>query len=570
MSLRRKFSERPLRLPRLRPYVPRPDDPPIYWFNGERDDIVQEVVSRVVGHCADGDRTELTLNDAAMHEVRRLSSQRDAEAGEWLGFWRGVSRRIGGMREPEQASVLSEVAERMAQDVAGNFDPRVYELARAAGPRVISGIMQPGRLPKDLAEGRTAIDDLLTVEGDTKHLRRLEAKGTLVYVPTHSSNLDSIVLAQALERRGLAPVVYGAGKNLFTNPIISFGMHNLGAYRVDRRVRARIYKDVLKTYACVMVERGYHSLFFPGGTRSRSGMIESRLKLGLLGAAVEAASRNRVRAVAREVYFVPTTINYALVLEAETLVEDWLKEEGKARFIIEDDEFSRWDRWLDFFRRLRDRRAACVIRFGAPIDAYGNAVDEEGRSLTRSGRVIDAESYVLHRGSPRLDPARDAAYTRELGEALTDAYERETVLMATNVVAHALYRHLVRETPNLDLFSRLRLRGGVQISAGALLREIDELRDALRRLGEKGVVRTSPLVRGADADELLRRSLEVWNGYHTRPVARRAGEFISADDPSLLVYYQNRLVPFAAELAEGSDADTRRAADEIAQLGGTR
>ena len=30
-----------------------------------------------------------------------------------------------------------------------------------------------------------------------------------------------------------------------------------------------------------MVERGYHSLFFPGGTRSRSGLIEQRLKLGL-------------------------------------------------------------------------------------------------------------------------------------------------------------------------------------------------------------------------------------------------------------------------------------------------
>ncbi len=58
-------------------------------------------------------------------------------------------------------------------------------------------------------------------------------------MPTHASNLDSLALGYALQRDELPPVVYGAGKNLFTNPIISFFMHNLGAYRVDRRVKSR-------------------------------------------------------------------------------------------------------------------------------------------------------------------------------------------------------------------------------------------------------------------------------------------------------------------------------------------
>ena len=53
-------------------------------------------------------------------------------------------------------------------------------------------------------------------------------------------------------------------------------MHNLGAYRVDRRLKHGLYKDVLKTYSCVLIERGYHSLFFPGGTRSRIGGVERR------------------------------------------------------------------------------------------------------------------------------------------------------------------------------------------------------------------------------------------------------------------------------------------------------
>ena len=50
-----RFLTKPMRLPRLRPYVPKPDDPPIFWFNGERDDIVKEVVRRITERAANGD-----------------------------------------------------------------------------------------------------------------------------------------------------------------------------------------------------------------------------------------------------------------------------------------------------------------------------------------------------------------------------------------------------------------------------------------------------------------------------------------------------------------------------------
>ena len=44
-----------------------------------------------------------------------------------------------------------------------------------------------------------------------------------------------------------------------------------------------LYKEVLKTFSQVILERGMHSIFFPGGTRSRSGAVERKLKLGLAG-----------------------------------------------------------------------------------------------------------------------------------------------------------------------------------------------------------------------------------------------------------------------------------------------
>ena len=563
--LKRFLSERPLRLPHIKPYVPRPSDPSIFWFNSERDDIVSDVVKRIcTTHEPDRARLEIALNDAAYHEIRRLETQRDEEARDRLGYWRSMIRRIGKMDDTEQRRVLHTIVTEMTRDVAGNFDPRVYRFARQAAPRLIGGIMEPRRL---VAAAPESLDRVLKVQGDLERLRQLQNEGSLVFVPTHSSNLDSIVLAQALEISGLPPVVYGAGKNLFTNPIISFFMHNLGAYRVDRRIRVSLYKDILKLYSQVMIERGYHSLFFPGGTRSRSGMIERHVKLGLLGSAVEAFTTNQVRRIDRPVWFVPTTINYALVLEAETLIKDWLMEEGQARYIIEDDEFSQIDRWFAFFRKMVGMRGACTIRFGDPIDPFGNRVDARGQSLTPTGRAIDPGGYVEQRGKPVVDALRDAAYTRELGEVLAQRYEEDTVLMSTQVVAHVLFRDLVQSTPGMDLFARLRLRGEIGLDRETLCQELGEARDRLCALEAKGRVRTSDVVKEDTPSELLERALSYWNGYHDSTAATLEGNRVVLGDPSLLLYYQNRLVPFAEDIAS---PEQLQAACEIRNLGAHR
>ena len=563
-----KMLDRPLRLPHLRPYVPEPDDPAIFWFNSERDDIIREVVRRTVERYGKDKKTlEYALNEVAFHETQRLERQRDREAKDSLGFWRGLLRRIARMSDDAKREALRGIAQRMAKDVAGNFDPRVYRFASHVSPRLLTGVMKPGALPKDLAKvgaGTSALDEMVRVEGETDLLRRLERTGTLVYVPTHSSNLDSIALGYALERSGLAPVVYGAGKNLFSNPIISFFMHNLGAYRVDRRIRARLYKDVLKTYSCVMIERGYHSLFFPGGTRSRSGMVERKLKLGLAGTAVEAFSRNQVYGIARPVWFVPTTINYSLVMEAETLIEDHLKLTGEARYIIDDDEFSRVDRWIAFFRKLVGTEGAAIIRFARPVDPFGNPVDDEGSSIAPGGKLVDPGTYVLSHGKPVLDERRDAAYTRELGEVLLDVFSRETVIMTTQLVAHVLFRRLVRETPGQDLFGRLRTRGEVRVTRDELITDIGATRDRAVLLEQEGRMRLSGLVRTRPAAELLDQATKTWDGYHTRPVTRRDGNDVVAEDPSILLYYQNRMLDYAEALASDEDL---AAAREIAMMG---
>ncbi|NVB42720.1 1-acyl-sn-glycerol-3-phosphate acyltransferase [Pseudenhygromyxa sp. WMMC2535] len=571
----RDLLTKPIRLPQWFGARPRPGAPRIFTFNDERDLVISEVVARVVAHYP-ADELLVLLNETAHLEIARLEKQRDDEAWEWLGFWRKVVRKLSRMNDAELRETLRRVVETMARDVAGNFDPRVYQFSQRVIPGLIAGVMNPRELAREtMSAGKIGVDRLISISGNVESLHALSEIGTVIVVPTHSSNLDSLAVGESLAREDLPPVVYGAGKNLFTNPIISFFMHNLGAYRVDRRIKAGVYKQVLKTYSCVMIERGYHSLFFPGGTRSRSGMIENRLKLGLAGTAVEAYTRRAIRARVRgeqpkPIFFVPLTINYALVLEAESLIEDYLLEKGQARYIIEDDEFSQLDRWLAFFKRLTNYGGACVLRYGQALDPFGNRVDEQGRSLAPDGRIIDPVRYVSRRGQPVLDPVRDAAYTRELSQELVAAYQRETVVMTTQLVAHVLFRKLVAETPGVDLFGRMRRRGEVRWSHQEYVHSYTQTRERLSALADAGRLHLNAYLLTDSAERALERAMDAWDGYHERTVARLDQGEIILEDPSLLLYYQNRLVPWAEDLADASDPDELRAGRELATMGGTR
>jgi glycerol-3-phosphate O-acyltransferase len=319
-------------------------------------------------------------------------------------------------------------------------------------------------------------------------------------------------------------------------------MHNLGAYRVDRRLRHGLYKDVLKAYSCVLIERGYHSLFFPGGTRSRSGGIERKLKLGLAGTGIEAFTRTTVRGKTQPVFFVPATINYLLTLEAETLIDDFLTEEGKARYIIEDDESAKVSRIAAFLNKLLGLDAACVVRFSQPVDCFGNQVDEDGISRDPRGRAIDATSYVLDREDhPGRDPAREAQYTRELGEVICASYKRDTVVMSTHLAAATAFDHLRRTVGHADLFALLRHSDDVSVPRASLAADLDILLLRTREMEAKGEIVLAHGLKRADGAFVLDQAIRAFAGYHSHEVIAPRGADLVLRDTRLLFYYQNRL-----------------------------
>ncbi|MSP61432.1 MAG: hypothetical protein EXR72_14010 [Myxococcales bacterium] len=523
-------------------------------FNKERAAILADTVRRVVDQrlAAAGARSglELQINDVCFHEEQRfratprLSDEDKALKARFRRLQKGLRR----MSESELKQALTDLAGWYAEDVVGNFNPRVFSFATRLLPIGLSLLFSPVRLGRSL-DDLSQLRERILIEGQVADLARLSRRATLVVTPTHLSNLDSIVVGFALERAQLPPCTYGAGKNLFDNPLLAFFMRNLGAYRVDRRIRHDLYKDVLKTYSTVLLERGYHSLFFPGGTRSRSGMIESKLKLGLAGTALEATVNQLRRGGGKPIYIVPATLNYQLVLEAATLIEDYLKEAGKSRYIIEDDESTRLARVMRYLSDMLRSETAMTIQFSEPLDVLGHAVSPDGVSHDDRGRAVELRPFLTVAGEVRSDAARDAEYTRELGERIAQAFQADTHVLSTHLVAYALFRCLMKQSGNSDLFHVLR-GSGEQVEPLPLadvLASIDRILTRLRGLAERRKVRLGARVARGTPEQLLDEALGFFRLFHARPAARRDGTGVTVDDRALCYYYHNRLTRFGLE-----------------------
>ena len=110
---------------------------------------------------------------------------------------------------------------------------------------------------------------------------------------------------------------------------------------------------------------------------------------------------------------------------------------------------------------------------------------------------------------------------------------------------------------------RMRRRGEVVVARDELLSDVGNARDRLKAMQDRGEVCVSPFMQRDTPAAILDRALAAWR-YHGKTVARDLGPEIICDDPPLLLYYQNRMVPFAERVAAEKDI---AAAREIADIG---
>jgi glycerol-3-phosphate O-acyltransferase len=475
------------------------------------------------------------VGDTLYCERQRLKRDRYPGEEKDVAYWRDIAQRLPKASDSLRVDMLRSSVERFTDEVMGHFDPRVYDIATRAMPpglAVLLNSLSPRRALR-APKGSLNLRENVLIAGESEAARRLSRLGTVVVVPTHLSNLDSIVMGYAAYLMGLPPLLYGAGLNLFNNKLIGYFMSRLGAYRVDRRKTSWLYKDILKEYATVSLELGYHNLFFPGGTRIRSGGVERKLKKGLLGTGLAAYQHNLE--AGREnpkVYFLPCTISYGLVLEAQTLIEDHLKAAGRSRYIITDDEFSRPRKVAEFALELLRLKSRIYITFGEPLDPFGNKVDFQGRSLDPRGRPVKTEGYVCKDG--------------------TLISETDNRLQSTHLVAFTLFHMMQNVHPSYDLYRLLRDAASItSFSEREVLLSLDRVLERVRRLAEEAKIRLDPRLDGRDAKAVLDHGLRYFASYHHRPAIARSESRIVVQDAELTYYYRNRADGYGIEKVIG-------------------
>lgn len=514
---------------------------PIFQMQENEESIIAEVVERSLDKVLADFSAEFMLNDAAYKELMRLHKKHPK-----VPYWQNIYRSLNRTGPQEHRKLLEGLAEEHARDIIGHFNPKVYGFATSMVPAVMSLFFDPQFSWKR----RNTFQERVMIEGHVESARKLSEKGTVILVPTHSSNMDSIAVGWSAYKSGLPPVTYGAGKNLFTNRILSFFMHNLGAYRLDRRLKHELYKNVLKTYSLVILERGFHSLFFPGGTRSRAGEIEKKLKLGLMGTGLEAYINNLRKGKDKpNIYLVPCTINYYLVLEAETLIDDFLKEQGKSRYIIEDDESSKFIKTFSYLKKTLDLDASLFIRYCPPMDIFGNRVDDEGQSYDEQGRAIDPTRYVRNwAGEITMDDNRDHEYTREAGRRVAESYLKNNVILSTQLFAYVMFRYLVHINPRLDLYQLIRIGAREAcIQRTELIQIVDRFKKYLSEQEKNGVLRLATTLKNKPADQIVSEAIRYLQMFYSKEVVLDGGHQIHVQDMRLLFYYHNRLKGYGFE-----------------------
>lgn len=527
---------------------------PIYKMYQDKADFMRQVQELTVKRIIQNKKADTLAERIAAvlysERERIIDNPWKVDPPDEMDFWSEIRKSLlhGSFEDSEKAElhnreILDKIIKRYVNEITGNFKIPTYKLARKVLPMLFNAILNT------MALQRSKLSDKLRIFGSVDELRSLVQKGTVVLVPTHFSNLDSILVGWAADRIGMLAFSYGAGLNLYNSSIMAYFFGRLGAYTLDRRKKNTFYLETLKSFSQLSIERGVHTLFFPGGTRSRSGHLEKKVKLGLLGTAVDAQCENYVRGDDTKIFIVPVVLNYHFVLEAKSLIEQHLKYTGKELYLVEKEGFGGFFKVLKFLRQFVSNSSEIIVNFGKPMDVLGNFVDMDGNSISSFDNKVELKDYFVSNGIVKYDRQRNEEYTKALAEKIVERYHVENIVLSSHLVAFTAFNIIKKKFPKLDLYGILRLpKEDKIINKTLLFKNIEKIREELILLSEQSKVQLSDTVRDKSVETIVKHGIENVGAFHVKKplMSNKKGDYES-QDLNLLFYYHNRLDAYGLE-----------------------
>lgn len=542
------------------PILPDINDWPIFKLSENRKQFTEELeqftFDRIQSYHKEN-MTDLLAETIYQEKIRIKEEPWKVDPPNERQFWSRIKKQLirysvdkdENISYKNNSYILKQIIHRYALEIVGTFKINTFLFARRFLTWFFNQLLQASFWKIKFTGGKKRLVQKLIVKGNIEHVRNLAQKGTLIIVPTHFSNLDSILIGYALDTIiGLPAFSYGAGLNLYNTGYTAYFMNRLGAYRVDRRKKNKIYLETLKSMSNLSIQKGTNSIFFPGGTRSRSGAIENKLKMGLLGTVVEAQRALLQKNNETKIYIVPLILSYHFVLDGQSLIDQYLKQQGKSKYFKEGKDYSGISGIVRFIWKILSEGNEITLSFGEPMDVIGNPVNQEGISKDKYNNKIDLADYFKSNGIINTDLQRETEYTGLLAESIIKRFHADNIVLSSHLIAFAAFEMLCNENPSLDLFGILRLPTDDYIfDYDYLIATVGQLKKTLIIYEEKSKLILSPEIK-EEIGVLIEDGIKHLGTFHIRKPLKKnkIGQIIS-ENFYLLYFYHNRLTGYGLE-----------------------
>jgi glycerol-3-phosphate O-acyltransferase len=259
-------------------------------------------------------------------QARRLRWQLGGRLESEVRVVLGPVRKGAGRIRDEVLRSRRLVAEAQEIGRAENLSPKQLSARAGAALREIAADPKPWAFVvlRTLLNPvwRRIFDGFEVDEPGLERVRQAAKRGPVIFVPSHKSHIDYLVLSEVCIVHDLVPPHIAAGANLSFFPLGPM-FRRCGAFFLRRSFKGdRLYAAVFRAYVRKLLREGHGIEFFIEGGRSRTGKLLAP-KLGLLSMIVEAAlEEDSGAARARRAQVVPVSIGYEKVIEEKSYARE--------------------------------------------------------------------------------------------------------------------------------------------------------------------------------------------------------------------------------------------------------
>ena len=350
------------------------------------------------------------------------------------GFQKGVARLA--VKEDTPLDRMQKKTARYLKEIAATHNPFVIDIVTG----VMAWLLSLG------------YRQLVYSKDDLRDLYQIGEEHPLVFLPSHKSNSDHLVLQYVLYQNEFPPNHTAGGINMNFFPIGPF-LRRSGIFFIRREFKDNAaYKFTLRQYVDYLLEKRFPLEWYLEGGRSRTGKLRAP-RLGMLSYVVDAYLRGLVD----DVVFIPVSIAYDQISDIGSYASE---QRGEKK---EKEGFT-WA--LKFVGSLRHRYGSIHVRFGDPLSLHDTLPMDANLKSERGRYVIPKLAFEI---SNRINDVTPITPTSLVALALLSHPDAgltvdQTVLALEPFVGYVRRRHLPTTTP-----------AGTEVTSDLVRTALDEL-----------------------------------------------------------------------------------------------